>query len=102
MCSRLVCGVDIMPGSTPWSNVNSSGVAAPHHGVCSLGVSHLANIGDTRSLILHPASTTHRQLTQEQRDACGVGDDVIRLSIGLESVDDLLSDLDAALALNHP
>jgi O-acetylhomoserine (thiol)-lyase len=59
--------------------------------------SHLANVGDTRSLILHPASTTHRQLTEEQRLAAGAGPDVIRLSIGLESVDDLIRDLDQAL-----
>ena len=60
--------------------------------------SHLANVGDTRSLILHPASTTHRQLTDEQRTAAGAGPDVIRLSIGLETVDDLIGDLDQALA----
>ncbi len=60
--------------------------------------SHLANIGDTRSLILHPASTTHRQLSDEQRAAAGAGPDVIRLSIGLESADDLIADLDKALA----
>ena len=59
--------------------------------------SHLANIGDTRSLILHPASTTHRQLTDEQRAAAGAGNDVIRLSIGLETVEDLIADLDQAL-----
>ena len=60
--------------------------------------SHLANVGDTRSLILHPASTTHRQLTEEQRTAAGAGPDVIRLSIGLETVGDLIADLDQALA----
>ena len=60
--------------------------------------SHLANIGDTRSLILHPASTTHRQLSDEQRLAAGAGPDVIRLSIGLETADDLIRDLDQALA----
>ncbi|HET6182121.1 MAG TPA: O-acetylhomoserine aminocarboxypropyltransferase [Acetobacteraceae bacterium] len=59
--------------------------------------SHLANIGDTRSLVLHPASTTHRQLTDAQRLAAGAGPDVIRLSIGLESADDLIRDLDQAL-----
>jgi O-acetylhomoserine (thiol)-lyase len=59
--------------------------------------SHLANIGDTRSLILHPASTTHRQLSDEQRLAAGAGPDVIRLSIGLESAADLIADLDQAL-----
>ncbi|HEV8680908.1 MAG TPA: O-acetylhomoserine aminocarboxypropyltransferase [Stellaceae bacterium] len=59
--------------------------------------SHLANIGDTRSLILHPASTTHRQLSDAQREAAGAGPDVVRLSIGLESSDDLIRDLDEAL-----
>ncbi len=59
--------------------------------------SHLANIGDTRSLILHPASTTHRQLTDEQRIAAGAGDDVIRISIGLETETDIIADLDQAL-----
>jgi O-acetylhomoserine (thiol)-lyase len=59
--------------------------------------SHLANIGDTRSLILHPASTTHRQLSDEQREAAGAGPDVVRLSVGLESADDLIRDLDQAL-----
>ena len=59
--------------------------------------SHLANIGDTRSLILHPASTTHRQLTDEQREAAGAGNDVIRLSIGLETVEDLIADLEQGM-----
>ncbi len=59
--------------------------------------SHLANIGDTRSLIIHPASTTHRQLSDEQRERAGAGSDVVRLSIGLEDVDDLIADLDQAL-----
>jgi O-acetylhomoserine (thiol)-lyase len=60
--------------------------------------SHLANIGDTRSLIIHPASTTHRQLTPEQRKAAGAGDDVVRLSVGLEDAPDLIADLDQALS----
>jgi O-acetylhomoserine (thiol)-lyase len=60
--------------------------------------SHLANIGDTRSLIIHPASTTHRQLTPEQRKAAGAGDDVVRLSVGLEESADLIADLDQALS----
>jgi O-acetylhomoserine (thiol)-lyase len=59
--------------------------------------SHLANIGDTRSLIIHPASTTHRQLTDAQKKAAGAGPDVVRLSIGLEDPADLIDDLDAAL-----
>lgn len=62
--------------------------------------SHLANIGDTRSLVIHPASTTHRQLTPEQRDLAGAGDDVIRLSIGIEDKDDIIADLDQALSGN--
>ena len=60
--------------------------------------SHLANVGDTRSLILHPASTTHRQLTDEQRQAAGAGDEVIRLSVGLETPEDLILDLDRAFS----
>jgi O-acetylhomoserine (thiol)-lyase len=60
--------------------------------------SHLANIGDTRSLVIHPASTTHRQLTDEQRTAAGAGADVVRLSVGLEDAADLIADLDQALA----
>jgi O-acetylhomoserine (thiol)-lyase len=59
--------------------------------------SHLANIGDTRSLIIHPASTTHRQLTEAQQNAAGAGADVVRLSIGVESVADIIADLDQAL-----
>ncbi len=60
--------------------------------------SHLANIGDTRSLVIHPASTTHRQLTDEQKIAAGAGPDVVRLSIGIEDVDDIIADLEQALA----
>ena len=60
--------------------------------------SHLANIGDTRSLIIHPASTTHRQLSDEQRVRAGAGPDVVRLSVGLEDVSDIIADLDQALA----
>ncbi|MBO6719476.1 MAG: O-acetylhomoserine aminocarboxypropyltransferase [Rhizobiaceae bacterium] len=60
--------------------------------------SHLANIGDTRSLIIHPASTTHRQLSDEQKIAAGAGPDVVRLSVGIEDVNDIIADLDQALA----
>jgi O-acetylhomoserine (thiol)-lyase len=59
--------------------------------------SHLANIGDTRSLVIHPASTTHRQLTDEQKQRAGAGSDVVRLSIGLEDPEDLIVDLDQGL-----
>lgn len=61
-------------------------------------ISHLANLGDTRSLILHPASTTHRQLDAAQLAAAGAGPEVVRLSIGIESVADIIADLDQALA----
>lgn len=59
--------------------------------------SHLANIGDTRSLIIHPASTTHRQLADDAKIAAGAGPDVVRLSIGLEDVEDIIGDLEQAL-----
>jgi O-acetylhomoserine (thiol)-lyase len=59
--------------------------------------SHVANIGDTRSLVIHPASTTHRQLADAQKIAAGAGPDVVRLSVGLEDVADLIADLDQAL-----
>lgn len=61
-------------------------------------LSHLANIGDTRTLVIHPASTTHRQLDAAQQQAAGVTPDMVRLSVGLEHVDDILWDLDQALA----
>ena len=60
--------------------------------------SHVANLGDTRSLIIHPASTTHRQLTPEQQIAAGAAPNVVRLSIGIEDAQDLIRDLDQALA----
>ena len=60
--------------------------------------SHVANLGDTRSLIIHSASTTHRQLTPEQQTAAGAAAELVRLSIGIEDADDLIRDLDQALA----
>ena len=59
--------------------------------------SHLANIGDAKSLIIHPASTTHQQLSPAEQQSTGVTDDFVRLSVGLESIDDILADLDQAL-----
>ena len=61
-------------------------------------LSHLANIGDTRSLVIHPASTTHAQLSPEQQIAAGAGPDVVRLSIGIEDVADIIADLEQSLA----
>ena len=60
--------------------------------------SHLANVGDTRTLIIHPASTTHRQLTDEQRTVAGAGPEVVRVSVGIEDVSDIIADLEQALA----
>jgi O-acetylhomoserine (thiol)-lyase len=61
--------------------------------------SHLANIGDTRSLIIHPASTTHKQLTDEQKKAAGAGPEVVRLSVGIEDVEDIIADLEKGLGV---
>src|SRR3546814_12398686 len=58
---------------------------------------HVANLGDARSLAIHPASTTHSQLTPEEQLATGVTDNYVRLSVGLEHIDDILADLDQAL-----
>jgi O-acetylhomoserine (thiol)-lyase len=59
--------------------------------------SHLANVGDAKTLVIHPASTTHQQVPPEDRAAAGVGDDLIRISVGIETIDDILWDLDRAL-----
>ena len=67
--------------------------------VNSVGLfSHVANLGDARSLIIHSASTTHRQLTPEQQEASGAIPNVVRLSIGIEDPEDIIADLDQALA----
>ena len=60
--------------------------------------SHLANVGDTRTLVIHPASTTHRQLSTEALERAGVGPDLVRISVGIEDLDDILFDLDTGLA----
>jgi O-acetylhomoserine (thiol)-lyase len=60
-------------------------------------LSHLANIGDAKSLVIHPASTTHQQLTRDEQEETGVTEDFIRLSIGLEDVEDIKEDIDQAL-----
>jgi O-acetylhomoserine (thiol)-lyase len=61
-------------------------------------ISHLANVGDARSLVIHPASTTHRQLSADEQIAAGVPPDMIRLSVGIETIDDIVWDLEQALA----
>jgi len=60
-------------------------------------LSHLANVGDAKSLVIHPASTTHQQMSAEDLEAAGVGEDMIRLAIGLEDPDDIIADLKQAL-----
>lgn len=60
-------------------------------------LSLLANIGDAKSLVIHPASTTHQQLTPEEQESTGVTPDLVRLSIGLEDVEDIIADIDQAL-----
>jgi O-acetylhomoserine (thiol)-lyase len=65
-------------------------------------LSHLANVGDAKTLIIHPASTTHRQLDEDEQRAAGVLPGMIRLSVGLESLDDILWDLDQALIQSQP
>jgi O-acetylhomoserine (thiol)-lyase len=68
----------------------------------SLGLlSHLANLGDAKTLVIHPASTTHQQLSPEEQHATGVTEDYVRLSIGLETVDDIIADIDQALAASQ-
>ncbi|NNC73139.1 MAG: bifunctional O-acetylhomoserine aminocarboxypropyltransferase/cysteine synthase, partial [Sphingomonadaceae bacterium] len=59
--------------------------------------SHLANIGDTRSLIIHPASTTHSQLSEDELASAGAGPDVVRVSVGIEHIDDIIADIGQAL-----
>ena len=60
--------------------------------------SHVANIGDVRSLVIHPASTTHAQLSEEQQRAAGVTPGLVRLAVGIEHLDDILADLEAGFA----
>jgi O-acetylhomoserine (thiol)-lyase len=57
----------------------------------------LANVGDAKTLIIHPASTTHQQLTEEEQEASGVTDDLVRLSVGIEDPDDIIADLEQAI-----
>ena len=60
--------------------------------------SHLANVGDAKTLVIHPASTTHQQLTEEEQRASGVQPDLIRVAVGIEHIDDIKTDFDQAFA----
>ena len=99
LARKYLRGIDGEPGA---SGVLTFGV----HGGAAAGerfinrlkfISHLANIGDAKSLVIHPASTTHRQLSEADQAAAGVRPEMVRLSIGIESIDDILWDLDQAL-----
>jgi O-acetylhomoserine (thiol)-lyase len=63
--------------------------------------SHLANVGDAKTLVIHPASTTHQQMTAEQLKAAGVGEELIRLSVGVEAAQDIIDDLNQALRFSQ-
>ena len=77
----------------------AGGLEAGQAFIESLGLfSHLANIGDAKSLAIHNATTTHSQLNEEELEASGVTQDTVRLSVGIEHIDDILGDLDQALA----
>ena len=107
LAQKQLRSVDGAPGA---SGLLAFGLKSPSNdpaGALAAGVkfieaaqfmSHLANIGDTRTLIIHPASTTHRQLDAAQQLAAGVRPDMIRISVGLEHIDDILWDIDQALA----
>ncbi|MBS7807012.1 O-acetylhomoserine aminocarboxypropyltransferase/cysteine synthase family protein [Variovorax sp. PCZ-1] len=102
LCQKYLRAVDGEPGASGLLAFGVKGTNAAQAGVQFIeGVqflSHLANIGDTRTLVIHPASTTHRQLTEEQQLAAGVSPDLVRMSVGLEHIDDILWDIDQALS----
>jgi O-acetylhomoserine (thiol)-lyase len=104
LAQKYLKAIEGEPGA---SSVMTFGIDAGKGGGAAAGekfidalqfLSHLANIGDAKSLVIHPASTTHRQLTEVEQRAAGVLPEMVRLSIGIESIDDILWDLDQALA----
>jgi O-acetylhomoserine (thiol)-lyase len=64
-------------------------------------ISHLANVGDAKSLVIHPASTTHQQMDAAQLETAGIGEELVRLSVGIESASDIIDDLGQALRLSQ-
>jgi O-acetylhomoserine (thiol)-lyase len=99
LARKYLRSVDGEPGASSVMTFGiKGGAAAGEKFIDSLQfVSHLANIGDAKSLVIHPASTTHRQLSEEEQRAAGVAPEMVRLSIGIESSDDILWDLEQAL-----
>ncbi len=97
----LSFGVRAPEGASAGSPEQAARLAGERFIDAATFMSHLANVGDARTLVIHPASTTHRQLSDSEQRAAGVSPDMIRLSVGLESLDDLLWDLDQALERAH-
>jgi O-acetylhomoserine (thiol)-lyase len=100
LAKKYLRAIDGEPGASSVMTFGiQGGAAAGERFIDNLQfLSHLANIGDAKSLVIHPASTTHRQLSEEEQRAAGVLPEMVRLSIGIESIDDILWDLDQALA----
>jgi len=100
LASRQFRAVDGLPGASGILTFGVKGGAAAGErfiDACEF-LSHLANIGDAKTLVIHPASTTHRQLNDEELQKAGVSADMVRLSVGIEDADDILWDMDQALA----
>ena len=100
LVARQMRKVDGAPGASGLLAFGIAGGAAAGERFIDAArfMSHVANIGDTRTLVIHPASTTHRQLDAVQQLAAGVPPDMVRMSVGLEHIDDILWDVDQALA----
>jgi O-acetylhomoserine (thiol)-lyase len=100
LAQKYLRSIDGEPGASSVMTFGiAGGSAAGERFIDALQMlSHLANIGDAKSLVIHPASTTHRQLSEDEQRAAGVLPEMVRLSIGIESIDDILWDLDQALA----
>ncbi len=96
LCSNVLAPAEL---GQSWALAIKGGQEAGRRFINSLKLfSHLANVGDAKSLAIHPATTTHQQLTPEEQEATGVTPDFVRLSIGIEDVRDIIADLDQALA----
>ena len=102
LARKYLRAIDGQPGASSVMTFGiAGGAAAGEKFINALRfLSHLANIGDAKSLVIHPASTTHRQLSEEEQRAAGVLPEMVRLSIGIESIDDILWDIDQALAVS--
>ena len=100
LAKKYLRSIDGEPGASSVMTFGIKGGAAAGEKFidCLQFLSHLANIGDAKSLVIHPASTTHRQLSEVEQRAAGVSPEMVRLSIGIESIDDILWDLEQALA----